>query len=125
MNNGRKVRLIGIDTPESFSNSKLEKDSQRTGQDMKTIQELGKRAAAFTRQFVERKEVSLKYGRQRKDRYGRTLGYLYLRDGTFVNLEIIRQGYANAYTQFPFEFMEEFRSAEKEAREDRRGLWAQ
>jgi micrococcal nuclease len=59
-----------------------------------------------------------------KDRYGRTLAYVYLKDGTFLNAEIIRHGYGSAYTKFPFKYMEEFRRYEREAREKRRGLWA-
>jgi micrococcal nuclease len=59
------------------------------------------------------------------DRYGRRLAYVYrARDGLFVNLEIVRQGFGHAYTEFPFSRMEEFRRAEREAREAGRGLWA-
>ena len=43
-----------------------------------------------------------------KDRYGRTLAYIFLKDGTLLNAEIIRQGYGHAYTQLPFSRMEEF-----------------
>ena len=46
-------------------------------------------------------------------------------DGTFLNAEIIKQGYGHAYTRFPFKYMEEFRQYEKEAREAKRGLWAE
>ena len=60
-----------------------------------------------------------------KDRYGRTLAYVFLEDGALLNAEIIKQGYGHAYTQFPFSRMEEFRRLEREAREQRRGLWAQ
>jgi endonuclease YncB( thermonuclease family) len=38
--------------------------------------------------------------------------------------EIIRQGYAFAYTRFPFKYIEEFRGYEREARENESGLWA-
>ena len=62
--------------------------------------------------------------RQRSDKYRRTLAYLYLPDGVFVNLEIIRQGFGHAYVDYPFTHMESFRDAEREAREAGRGLWA-
>jgi micrococcal nuclease len=55
--------------------------------------------------------------------YGRLLAYVYLLDGTFLNAEIIKQGYGSAYTRFPFKYKEEFRRYEREARENRRGLW--
>ena len=70
------------------------------------------------------KKVRLEYDWQRKDKYDRTLAYVYLEDGTFVNAEIIKQGYGHAYTRFPFKYLEEFREYEKEARENGRGLWA-
>ncbi len=44
-------------------------------------------------------------------------------DGTFLNAEIIKQGYGFAYAWFPFKYMEEFRIYEKMARLNKRGLW--
>ena len=44
--------------------------------------------------------------RAHKDRYGRTLAYVFLEEGTLLNAEIIKQGYGHAYTQFPFSRME-------------------
>ncbi len=58
-----------------------------------------------------------------KDRYNRTLAYVFLEDGTFLNAEIVKQGYGHAYTRFPFKYLDEFRRYEREAREQRRGLW--
>jgi len=107
-----RVRLIGIDTPESV-------DARRP------IEYLGKEAAAFTRRLAEGKRVRLAYDQERSDRYGRTLAYVFLEDGTFLNAEIIRQGYAHAYTRFPFQYSDQFRAYEREAREQRRGLWAE
>ena len=48
-----------------------------------------------------------------------------LSDGTFVNREIVRQGFGHAYLTYPFAYAEDFRAAEREAREAERGLWAQ
>jgi micrococcal nuclease len=107
-----RVRLIGVDTPESV-------DPRRP------VEAFGKEAAAFTRRMAEGKRVRLAYDQQRTDRYGRTLAYVYLEDGTFLNAEIIRQGYGHAYTRFPFPYAEEFLQYEREARAARRGLWAE
>ena len=52
-----------------------------------------------------------------------TIAYVFLDDGTFLNAEIIKQGYGFAYTRFPFKYMDEFRRYEREAREKSRGLW--
>ena len=46
-------------------------------------------------------------------------------DSTFLNAEIIKQGYGFAYTRFPFKYMDEFRRYQREAREQGRGLWGQ
>lgn len=123
LSDDRKIRLIGVDTPELHESEKLERDIIHTRRDKATIQALGEKAAEFTRKLVEGKEVRVRYGRQKEDRYGRTLAYLYLRDGTFVNEEIIRRGFGNAYIKFPFRHMKKFQRDEKTARESRRGLW--
>ena len=73
--------------------------------------------------MAEGKEVRLEYDQTRRDRYNRILAYVYLTDGTFLNAEIIKQGYGFAYTKYPFKYMEEFRRYEREARENKRGFW--
>ena len=117
LQSGERVRLIGVDTPE-IKHPK------------KPVQYFGNEASAFTRRVVEGKRVRLEFDhgnavREHKDRYGRTLAYVFLEDGTLLNAEIIKQGYGHAYTQFPFSRMEEFRRLEREAREEERGLWRQ
>ncbi|MBA7557027.1 hypothetical protein ES705_49756 [subsurface metagenome] len=111
LDENEKVRLIGIDTPET-------KDPR------KPVQYFGKEAYEFTKSLVEGKKVRLEYDQNKIDKYGRTLAYVYLEDGTFLNAEIIKQGYGFAYTKFPFKYLEEFRQYEREARESERGLWA-
>jgi micrococcal nuclease len=59
-----------------------------------------------------------------RDRYNRLLRYVYLKDGTLVNAEIIKQGYGFAYLKYPFSFMKEFSAYERKAREKGKGLWA-
>jgi len=115
LQSGERVRLIGVDTPE-IKHPK------------KPVEYFGKEASAFTWRMVEGKRVRLEFDqanavRAHKDRYGRTLAYVFLEDGTLLNAEIIKQGYGHAYTQFPFSRMEEFRRLEREAREQGRGLW--
>lgn len=112
LNNGERVRLIGVDTPE-------------TKHPQKPVEHFGEEAYCFTQRMVEGKEVRLEYDQTRRDRYGRILAYVYLMDGTFLNAEIIKQGYGFAYTKYPFKYLDEFRGYEKEARETGRGLWKQ
>lgn len=106
-----RVRLIGVNTPESV-------DPRRPAEFF------GQEASAFTRRRAEGKRARLAYDQERRDRYGRTLAYVYLEDGTFLNAEIIRQGYGHAYTRFPFHYQDDFLRYQREARENRRGLWA-
>ena len=111
-----KVRLIGVDTPE-------------TAHPTKAVQCFGKDAKEFTRRTVERKSIRLVLdasngARNHKDRYGRTLAYVYFDDGTMLNAELIRRGYAHAYTRFPFRHVVEFRQLERIARSQAVGLWA-
>ncbi len=126
LENGKKVRLIGIDTPEIHESEKLYRDSQKSGQDIKTIQALGKRSRDFTRDLVEGKRVRLEFDAEKRDRYKRLLAYVYLKDGTFVNAEIIKQGYASLMTYPPnVKHVEVFKQLYQEARQNNRGLWRQ
>ena len=79
---------------------------------------------------MDKKEIRLEYDQANapighRDRYGRILAYVYLKDGTFLNAEIIKQGYGFAYTRFPFKYLEEFRRYEREARENEMGMWGE
>ncbi|MFQ5539600.1 MAG: thermonuclease family protein [Candidatus Binatia bacterium] len=54
---------------------------------------------------------------------GSGMRYVFLEDGTFLNAEIVKQGFGFAYTRFPFKYLDEFRRFEREAREHRSGLY--
>jgi len=118
---GDRIRLIGVDTPETVRPDY-------------PVEYFGREAAAFTRRLCEGRRVRLEFDPAawqdcgacpERSRGSRTLAYVYLEDGTFLNAEIIRQGYGHAYTRFPFAYLEEFRALEREARQNRRGLWAE
>jgi micrococcal nuclease len=124
LEDGERVRLIGIDTPEIHVSDKLYRDAQRSRQDIKTIQELGRRSYLFTKNLLEGKRVSLEFDVEKRDRYKRLLAYVYLKDGTFVNAEIVRAGYASLMTYPPnVKYVELFTELYRQARERRLGLW--
>lgn len=101
---GRRVRYIGINTPE---------------RDQPFYQE----ATEVNRRLVGSREVELEYDLETFDKYGRTLAYVWV-NGLMANLEIVSQGYANAFTVPPnLRYEAEFRQAERAAREAERGLW--
>ena len=104
------IRLIGVDTPETV-------DPRRP------VQYFGKQASEFTRRMAQDKVVRLEFDAQRKDKYQRTLAYAFFPDGTFLNAEIVKQGYGHAYVKYPFKYLDQFRGYEQEAREAGRGLW--
>jgi micrococcal nuclease len=112
LDGGERVRLIGIDTPESV---KPDTPPQPYGQE----------ASEFTKQLVEGHFVRLEFDRHRKDQYGRTLAYVYV-DDLLLNEEIVRQGFSRAETRFHFrsDFQKRFLAAEKEARTAKRGIWS-
>lgn len=107
------VRLIGMDTPE-------------THDPRKPVQCFGEAAHQKTLSLIGGKSVRLEAdpADSDRDKYHRLLRYVYLPDGTFVNAELVRQGYAFAYTVFPNSKLDQFRTLEAEARQSGRGLWA-
>ncbi len=121
------IRLIGIDTPESRVNKKTKKDAKRSGQDIKTIIEMGKRATKYVESLVKPGDlITIEFDAQEKDRYGRLLGYVYLSNGKMLNEEIVKAGYANVMTIPPnVKYQDRFLKAYKHARERKRGLWGE
>jgi len=110
LENGERIRLIGVDTTEKTHPLKL-------------VEYFSNESTQFTKQLLEGKEVRLEYDKEKRGKYGRLLAYIYLMDGTFVNAEIIKQGYGFAYTKYPFKFIDSFVSLEKEAENNKRGYW--
>lgn len=124
-----KVRLIGIDTPESYPGRKLDRDVARSGQDAATIMALGRQAKAFAESLVGGREVLLEADVEPRDRYGRRLAYVWV-DGaggrTLVNHAIARAGFAETLTIAPnVRRADEFRAAVAAARAEGAGLWGQ
>jgi len=105
-----KIRMIGVDTPE-------------TVHPKKEVEFFGAEASNFTKKNLLGETVFIALDRDTRDKYGRLLAYIYLKDGDCFNAKLIRKGMAHCYTRFPYQFMEEFRLYEKTARERKKGLW--
>lgn len=123
LNNGQKVRLIGVDTPEKFESKKLHKDSKKSGKSIEIIKEEGEFASKFTKKTAEGKKCKLVFDKYEKDRYNRILAYVVLEDGRILNEEIIKNGFGVAYVVFPFKQKEKYIALEKTARNNKVGLW--
>ncbi len=121
------IRLIGIDTPESRANKKAKRDAKRSGQDIKTITSMGKRATEYVEGLIKTGDlITIEFDAQERDRYGRLLGYVYLPNGKMLNEEIVKAGYANVMTKPPnVKYKDRFMKAYKQARERKRGLWGE
>ena len=109
-----RVRLIGIDTPETVD-------------PRKPVQCFGKEASAHTHELLPPGTiVRLERDVEPRDKYDRLLAYVYrLSDGLFVNLALARDGYAQQLTIPPnVAYTDQFRAAVREARDAGRGLWS-
>jgi micrococcal nuclease len=111
LQNGKRLRYIGIDSPE-------------TGGDC-----FSREATEKNRELVLNKTVRLIKDVSETDRYGRLLRYVYVKDDVleteiYVNDALVREGFATAATFPPdIKFQGQFKDAEREARENKRGLW--
>lgn len=110
-----KVRLIGMDTPETVD-------------PRKSVECFGEEASRQLTQMVANQFVRMEDDptQDNVDRYGRLLRYVYLLDGTFINKEMIVHGYAYEYTyQQPYQYQQEFKQAQSNAQKELLGLWSE
>jgi len=109
--NGERIRLLGINTPEVAHNAQRQ-------------QAYSKKAKRRLTQLIMGKPVRLRLDKEKKDKYGRTLAQVYLRDGRWVNDILVAEGLAHVYTFAPnFYWADALLRTEKTARTDMRGLW--
>lgn len=111
LDDGRHVRYIGIDAPEiAHKNRRAEP--------------MGHEALTKNRTLVDGWKLRLDYDQEKKDRYGRTLAYVYRSDGLLVNAEMLKQGYAHVLYRFPnIRKQKILLSAQRVAMQRGRGIW--
>jgi micrococcal nuclease len=122
--NPERVRLIGIDTPETVHPNR-------------DVEHYGKEASDFTKTYLMDRHVWLQFDVGARDRFGRFLGYIWtekpedvdneeeIRDKMF-NARLLLGGYAQVMTIQPnSRYAELFVEFQREAREEGRGLWQQ
>ena len=112
--NGRaeKIRLVGIDSPELQDERQAYRDAAYAARD-------------YARSRLGGETVTLDAEPRQPDRdpYGRLLRYVILGDGTIVNEEFVRKGYARVYDRFQFTLKPRFKAAEAEAKREKLGVW--
>lgn len=108
-----RVRFILVDTPETVHPKKGEEP-------------FGREASDFTKRALSDQEVNLKFGIQERDKYGRILAYVYLKDGTMINELLLEKGLARVVIFPPnTEFVDQFRDIEAQAKKEHKGIWSQ
>lgn len=108
------LRLIGLDTPETVD-------------PRKEVQCFGKEASNKGKELLIGKKVRLEKDSTQgdKDKYGRTLAYIYTESGIFYNKYMIEQGYAHEYTyNSAYKYQAEFKEAQRLAQQNQSGLWS-
>ncbi len=112
LSDGNKIRILGIDTPETVD-------------PRKAVQCFGKEASDKMKELVNGKKVILLVDASQgdRDKYGRLLRYIYL-ENEDIGATMIREGYAYAYLKYPTSKTEEYKTLETRAREGKKGLWA-
>jgi micrococcal nuclease len=111
---GIKIRLIGVDAPET----------RRTRN--KEVGYYGQESKAYLAELIGGEKVRLEFDVDPTDRYGRSLAYVYKEDGTFVNAELVKNGFAMVMTVPPnVKYAEMLLALQQHARENNIGLWQQ
>jgi len=108
----RRVRLIGVDTPERDDR----RESERYWAEM---------ATRFVIDQLLDKKVRLGYDREREDRFGRTLAFIWTESGELFNERLVRRGLSAAFLTYPFrtDYQDLFRKAQVQAEREGQGRW--
>jgi micrococcal nuclease len=108
---GQKVRYIGINAPE------LAHDDHRA-------EPYGEASKRFNALLVNRKKVRLEFDKERFDRYKRLLAYVFLKNATFVNAEMLSNGYAYLLWHRPnLNYHETLLKSQRSAMSEKKGIW--
>ena len=106
-----RVRLWGVDTPETKAPGK-------------PVAYFGREATTFTERMVAGRTVSIELeGEKTRGKFGRLLAFVYTDAGKMLNEELLRSGHAYADSRWRHRFYFRFQQIEKQARENKRGLW--
>ena len=112
LTDGRRIRMLGIDAPEA-------------GYYGKPAERYSSESTAWLRDRIEGGRLQLRIGDPDKDRYDRTLAWIYDSQGILINQEILAEGQARLLPDFglPLDLEPSLRAAESEARLLKRGIW--
>ncbi len=120
-----RIRLIGIDTFESRSSTKAKAQAYDYGISVEEVIRRGKRATVYIKEKLSKRvKYYLEYDEDFKDRYGRTLGYVWFSNHEMLNMDIICDGYAVPLTIQPNDkYASQFTHCYEDAKAQGLGVW--
>jgi micrococcal nuclease len=120
LGDGRHIRYIGINAPEIAH----DKHFTGSGRRVRKAEPFGDAAKKYNQYLVGSKKVRLEFDKERHDRYGRWLAYVFLSNGTFVNKAMIEKGYAYVLPRQPnVEYEQVLLQSQRGAMSKKIGLW--
>ncbi len=127
LKDGEKIRLIGLAAPTVNIRKREDVERDKYGFPVKRPVDpespVEEQSYNFAVQLLEKQHVRLEFDHNKKDDQFFTYAYAFLPDGTFVNTEILRYGFANLQTSpVNKKYNDQLREAYKEARREMRGL---
>jgi endonuclease YncB( thermonuclease family) len=112
LTDGERVRYAGINAPE-------------VAHDGEPGEPLGDEAREFNQKLVLDRWLNLELAENSRDHYGRLLAYVFLEDGTFVNGELVQQGYAHLIRrQTRVHYWERLLNLQRQALKKKKGIWS-
>jgi micrococcal nuclease len=117
-----KVRLLGIDVPETVAGPR-DDYYLRLGLSVTLLRRTSAAAKTYLIQHVKGQHVRITLDRTPRDKYDRLLGYVQLEDGRLLNRLLLEQGLASVFRRFDFKLKQDFLAAEASAQKQQVGLW--
>lgn len=116
------IRLLGVDTPELYSEVS---PSEFDGTSKKCLDYWADKSKDFVEKKTNHNSISIKFDRNENRRgfYDRLLAYVYINNSTNINYQLVKHGYGRVYTDSDFTQKSTFLNAQEEAKENDRGLW--
>jgi len=112
LTDGERLRYAGINAPE-------------VGHDGEPEEPYGDEARAFNQKLVMGRWLNFELAEEARDRYGRLLAYVFLEDGTFINGELVKKGYAHVIFRQPKAlYWQRLLNLQREALKEKKGIWS-
>ena len=118
-----KVRLLGIDTPETEDSHRDDYYRDLFHIKPQQLRRIARQAKDYAIKLSKGQKVHLETDREERDQYQRLLAYVYLADGRLLNRLMLEKGLAAVFRRYDFQRKSDFLAVESRARSERLGLW--